>query len=353
VRILYGVCGEGMGHAMRSAVVAQHLIACGHDVRFVSSGGAHRYLDRRWPGRVTYVLGLRSVVVSNKIRPATTLLANVAKQTAGPLMHVGSFLALMTQARPDVVISDFDPWTANYASMRGVPVVAVDNCHFMTRCTHPQEVIAPDRTAAAIAFPPVNRMVSGARQYLVTTFVGAPVCARATTLHHPILRREVIAARPTIGTHVCAYFNESSDHQAIARALHGVAANFRVYGAPGVTRDTIAGNVLFRPFSEGTFVRDLASSTAVLGGAGFTLMTEAIALGKPMLAAPFEGYFEQILNANYLQLIGYGERARTFDSATVAGFLDRAPAYRARLAGFRHDGNVGLLGAVEAAIRGA
>ena len=44
LRVLYGVNGEGMGHATRSHVVIEALLAAGHDVRVVASGAAFRYL---------------------------------------------------------------------------------------------------------------------------------------------------------------------------------------------------------------------------------------------------------------------------------------------------------------------
>jgi uncharacterized protein (TIGR00661 family) len=352
VLVLYGVCGEGMGHAMRSAVVAEHLMGRGHDVRFVSSGSAARYLGTRWPGRVTSALGLRTVMMSNKILPMTTLLTNIAGQTIGLLAHGASFLSLgmSLEARPGVVISDFDPWTARYARTRRIPLVAVDNVHFMNRCMHPQDVVASDRTAAAIMYPTVNRMVPDARAYLVTTFAGAPVSGPSTTLHLPILRPEILRSTPTVGSHVTAYFNENSDHASIAGVLQGVGAQFRIYGMRGVSRDETHGNITYRPFSEGQFIRDLASSSSVIGGAGFTFMTEAIYLQKPMLAVPFGGQFEQILNANYLARLGYGERAHSLDRQTVSGFLARASTYRQNLERFRHDGNRELLQAVERAI---
>ena len=37
VKILYGVVGEGMGHAMRSAVILERLAAEGHELRIVGS----------------------------------------------------------------------------------------------------------------------------------------------------------------------------------------------------------------------------------------------------------------------------------------------------------------------------
>ena len=46
MRILYGVVGEGMGHAMRSGVILDHLTK-NHDVQVVASGRAHDYLAKR------------------------------------------------------------------------------------------------------------------------------------------------------------------------------------------------------------------------------------------------------------------------------------------------------------------
>ena len=38
MRILYGVVGEGMGHATRSRVVLEHVLSQGHEVQVVVSG---------------------------------------------------------------------------------------------------------------------------------------------------------------------------------------------------------------------------------------------------------------------------------------------------------------------------
>jgi uncharacterized protein (TIGR00661 family) len=46
MRILYGVVGEGMGHAMRSRVLLDHLVQ-NHQVQVVVSGRAHDYLQQR------------------------------------------------------------------------------------------------------------------------------------------------------------------------------------------------------------------------------------------------------------------------------------------------------------------
>jgi len=346
MRLLYGVCGEGMGHAIRSSVVAEHLMNRGHSVHFVSSPGKARdYLVRRWPGRMTTTIGLNMSMEHNRVLPVATLAGNFFRQLAGSFHHIA---AAIDVPKVDAVVSDFDAWTANYAGFARLPLVALDNVHFLSRCTHPREVIASDRTAAALMYPIVRNTVVGAGRYLVTTFIGAPVSAPNTSLHLPVIRPAVLAAPRSSGDHVVAYFNDKADHGAILSALSGVPARFHLYGT-GVGADEVRGNVTLKPSSDGV-IGDMASSRAVIGGAGFTLMTEAIYLGKPMLAVPFEGQFEQILNANYLQRAGFGERAHGLTPQTVSGFLSRTEAYRRTLAGVRHDGNQELFCSLERAL---
>lgn len=336
---------------MRSAVVARHLKRRGHELEFVSSGGrAFDYLSSLGLGKVHPVVGVNSVISDNQIQPFATLAKNLVAQTiASPFAHIGALLALK---RPDVVISDFDPWSARYAGFQKIPILAIDNIHFMNRCDHPRGMISSgglrDRQAASLMFPVVSGMVPGAERYMVTTFSPAPVRLPRTTLHLPILREELLGAEKTSGDHVVVYLNDKADASRVVGVLSGMSHRFRIYGVEGVAGD----NVELLGFSSDGFLRDLASSKAVIGGAGFTLMTEAIYSKKPMLAIPFEGQFEQILNSNYLQGLGYGERGGQISRGAVERFLSRLDLYRARLEGLRHDGNVELLSSVDGWLRG-
>ena len=44
----------------------------------------------------------------------------------------------------------------------------------------------------------------------------------------------------------------------------------------------------------------------MVAGGGFSLLSEAVYLGKPVLAVPLRGQFEQMMNARYLDRKGYG-----------------------------------------------
>jgi len=75
MRILYGVAGEGMGHATRSHAFLADLVG-EHDVLIVASGRAHDYLARRFP-QVREILGFSLAYEDNAIRRWETVVANL------------------------------------------------------------------------------------------------------------------------------------------------------------------------------------------------------------------------------------------------------------------------------------
>jgi len=97
--------------------------------------------------------------------------------------------------------------------------------------------------------------------------------------------------------------------------------------------------VTFRPFSRDGFIDDLASAKAVAATAGFTLISEALALKKPYLAMPMQGQFEQELNAFQLEQAGYGSRMPEVQRETIAEFLYRLPEYEQSLRDYDCAGN--------------
>lgn len=343
MRILYGVVGEGMGHAMRSAVLLEQLGKKGHEVRIVVSGRAADYLEQRHPGQVTRITGLTMVYEDNVVKKLQTALANLRSIAELP-DNIRSYAEMARSFSPDVVISDFESWSYWFAKGQRIPIVSVDNMQIIPRCHHDDDVLAGDMSAFLLAKSIVRAKLPRCNAYLITTFFYPRVKRDRTTLHPPILRAQVLAAKAGVrtGEHVLVYQSGTS-HGALIDALHEVEVPFRVYGLErGITEDKQDGNVTHRPFSESGFIEDLATARAVIAGGGFTLMGEAVYLGKPMLSVPLVGQFEQILNANYLAKLGYGERAREITREGVQSFLASADRYAENLSTFQHDHNQGL-----------
>lgn len=347
MRILYGVVGEGMGHAMRSRVVLEHLIAQGHEVEVMASGRAADFLAKRFGG-VNQIHGLHIIYEENRVRRGKTLWSNVLKGAAGLPQNIAAYFELIESFSPEAVISDFESWTYFYAKAHRLPIISIDNMQIINRCTHPPDILAGHQSDFQIAKAFVKGKLPFCDWYLITTFFRPEIRKPRTSLHPPILRPEILAAKPTEGEHVLVY-QTAEGHGALVSALAESGMECRIYGLRrGIEEEQVEGNLRYRPFSEEGFVSDLASARAVIASGGFTLMGECVYLHKPMLAVPLGRQFEQIMNARYLEHLGYGRYAPDLEDArTIHDFLEAIPACREKLESYSQDGNRELLTAVD------
>lgn len=347
MRVLYGVVGEGMGHATRSRVVLEQLVASGHEVEIMTSGRAKDFLAKHFEG-VNRIHGLHFVTEDNRVRLGRTLWSNVLAGTAGLPRNIEAYFELLAEFRPEVVISDFESWTYLYAKVHRLPVFSIDNMQIINRCTHPPEVLAGEMANFEIARAFVKSKLPFCDHYLITTFFRPEIRKERTSLHPPILRPEILATTPRTGEHLLVY-QTAEGHDTLARVLQGIDIECRVYGMHrGLTEERVEGNLRHRPFSEAGFIEDLATSRAVIAGGGFTVMGEAVYFHKPMLVVPLQNQFEQTLNARWLAHLGYGRYAAEItDPQQVRDFLVDVPACAEKLAAYSQDGNRDLLGALD------
>jgi uncharacterized protein (TIGR00661 family) len=353
MKILYGVVGEGMGHAMRSRVVLDHLTR-EHQVQVVVSGRAYDYLKARASEQlaVRKIWGYSLVYEDNEVRKWQTLKQNLkgALSDGGWPENVRAYVEIADRFEPDVVISDFETWSYLFAQRHGLPVLSVDNMQVINRCAHAPELLEGVEDEFRLTNAIVKAKVAGAAHYHVTTFFYPPTRKERTTLHPPILRPEILAARPETQAHLLVY-QTSTSNTGLLDVLRASGRECRIYGMRrDLKEDLVDGNLRFRPFSEAGFVDDLRTAAGVIASAGFTLMGEAVYLRRPMLAVPLAQQFEQILNARYLEREGYGLAAETLDAATVGRFLEGLPDFERNLARYTQDGNKDLLSALDGSL---
>jgi len=348
MRILYGVVGEGMGHAMRSRVVLDELTKR-HEVQVVVSGRAYDYLKTRVSPRlhVEKIWGYSIVYENNEVRNFKTLLENIKGSVRGWPRNVRTYFDLAERFQPDVVISDFESWSYLFAKNHRLPVISVDNMQIIDRCRHGPEILEGLGAEFQLTKAIVRTKVARAFHYFVTTFFYPPVRKARTSLHPPILRPEILAARPEPGQHLLVY-QTSTSNRGLPEILARSGLECRVYGLRReLKKDAREGRVLYRPFSESTFVEDLRTARGVVASAGFTLMGEAVYLRRPMLAIPIRKQLEQVINARYLEAEGFGLGADKLTADRLAVFIERLPDFERRLRGYQQDGNTDLLAALE------
>jgi uncharacterized protein (TIGR00661 family) len=233
--------------------------------------------------------------------------------------------------------------------VHGVPVVSIDNIQALDRCLHPRAMMDDAGFARVLAKTAVKLKLPGAEHYVITSFFFPPARKARTTLVAPLLRPEILAARREAGEHVLVY-QTAAGHEALVPILRRLPYEFRVYGAGS---EGVLGNVRMMPFSQQEFIDDLRTAQAVVANGGFSLMSEAVHLGVPMLTVPLAGQFEQELNARYLEQLGYGAWAEALSVEAIAGFLLAREKYAGALQTYARQDNAAALAVIEARLEEA
>jgi uncharacterized protein (TIGR00661 family) len=338
MRVLYGVVGEGMGHAIRSRVVLEHLFAQGHEVEIMASSRAADFLAKRFP-EVHRIHGLHIIYEHNRMRHGRTLWSNVREGGAALPQQIKAYFELVEDFAPQVVISDFESWVYWYGKLHGLPIVSIDNMQILNRCKIDPEILHGIRGQYEIARTFVKSKLPFCEHYLITTFFHPPVRRERTELVPPILRPEVLRAQASRGEHLLVY-QTAEGHTSLPDALARLGLPCRIYGMRrDLQADVREGTLTYRPFDEQRFIEDLSSARAVLSGGSFTLMSECLYLRKPMLSVPVGRQVEQVVNARYLQREGYGWTAEALDARLLARFVEALPQFEAKLAKYSQNGN--------------
>lgn len=323
-RIVYGVSGEGSGHSSRAHAMGSYLQSRGHAIKMMSYDRGLRNLRDHFD--VTETAGLHIANKDNRVSVPRTVTENLAKLPAFRRSMATARRELFRAFKPDAVITDFEPLSAYLAWYCGVPLISLDNQHRMRYMESPcPPNLANDARLTGLV---IRMMVPKPAVSLATTFYFGKVKNDHTFLFPPILRDDVRAITSSKSEAVLVYLSFGFD--SFLETLRAKADHqFVVYGYDRTAQE---GNLAFRPFSRDGFLRDMASSRAVIATAGFTTLTEALYYRKPYLALPMKGQFEQELNGFLVEHLGYGlngtDRFTEF-LTNVEKFEDKLQAYRA------------------------
>lgn len=332
--ILYGVCGEGSGHSSRTKVIAGHLVKKGHNVIILTRDRAYKYLSRYFKCRK--IEGYNFVFKDNKADYLETV-GNAILKMPNLLKSFRAITALISKLKPKIIFTDFEPLTALAANLYGIPLISIDNQHRLTnmKLKVPRR-IKGEKILSEIV---VKAMVPNASAFLVTTFFKGKALDNKTFLFPPILRKEVLELKPKKRDYILVYQTTSTNKRMLGE-LKQVKERFIVYG---FDKKKIEENLEFKKFSERGFLRDLENCKAVITNGGFTLITESLYLGKPVLSEPILGQVEQIINAYYLKKLGYGRYVGQIKARAVKKFLKKLPKYEKKLKSYEKSNNSEIL----------
>ncbi len=342
-KVLYSVCGEGMGHAIRSSVIIKHLLK-ENDVVIFAGGRAFNYLSAKFDN-VYYIEGPNTVYSGNNAKYKSTFFSVVKDLPKSLKFNIKLLYNIARAFKPDIIVSDFEAFSNLLSKLLGIPLISLDNIHVLTQCRLdlPERYLSEKIVAGGV----IRLFINRPKKYLITTFFYPEIKnEEKTELFPPVLRDEILNLKPVNGEHILVYQTSDSNLELIS-TLKSINENFVIYGFNIEKED---GNLHFRKFNENQFFKDFESCKAVVSNGGFTLISESIYLKKPIFCIPVKKQPEQTVNAMYIEKLGYGEFHESLTKENIEMFLNELNRYRESLNSFKHNGNQEILKALDEAI---
>ncbi|MHC4498849.1 MAG: glycosyltransferase family protein [Planctomycetota bacterium] len=316
-KIIYGVAGEGFGHSSRSHLIGQRLIDAGHDVMFVGSKKSLVYLRQYFGERVREIFGLGFAYEEGRVDKSETLKMNLMNLPEGNRQNDELFKKYFEPFGPELVISDFEPFSAWWAWRNRVPFISIDHEHMLTLCEleHAHKNWFSRLTSSVVT----RCYYVGAVAYIILNFFEAPLRVDSAILAPPVVRPIVEGLESSRGKHILLYSTSGKGEEQLRSMLGKYPAEkFYVYG---FDKEAEHENCVFRKRSTEGFLADLAAARGVIASAGFSLISECLHLKKKMLVLPLAGQYEQIINGHYIEKLGLGLSADKLDEQVLGRFL--------------------------------
>lgn len=333
-RILYSCCGEGQGHSSRVLTISRALTRLGHEIKVLASNKAFVVLREQLPD-VREIPGFFFVYRNNRVELVASFWGNL------PLIleqsrTVRQIRDLIEDWQPDLAITDFEPFLPRAAHLSGLRCISLDHQGVIP---HARPRLPLSQRIPSLAARTVVGM-TGYREdarFATSFFYPSPPPKGNIEFFPPVLRERVVSITPRDDNYVVVY-QTSSSFMRLPALLKQLPFECKVFA---FERTGVDGNISYFPRSDTRFIEEVGGASWILTNGGYTLMSEALYLGKPVFSLPVDWQFEQWLNAYYLQDLGYGmmcEEFRDFD-VKIKEFLGQLDKYRSRIARENFFGN--------------
>lgn len=347
-KILYGVCGIGMGHTYRQLPLLDNLAAEAQIVMFVY-GESLEFYGKHFAGNPNVTVVQVSVpfyVGDKKGLDFAETARRIAADKARGVDHDAINLAAMASAqrlfggdgKPDFVVSDYCPVSAQYAYSHGAPLVTIDQQSKYLAGDYTEELggtTCLDEVARLrLFFPKADRRIACSffdveqNPYAREHVLIVPPCIKPAIVDLKKRRR-----KNALTNSVLVYISSQRDFvQPLDEVLQVLskAPEFKftvfVKELPEALAASAPANVKLRRHGDPRFLDHLAECKAVISTGGHSLVSEVMYLGIPAYLIPLAVY-EQQVNSHVVGRNGFGVCAETLNVAELRCFLANLDGY--------------------------
>lgn len=339
--ILWGVCGIGAGHVYRQLPLIAHFTQA-NKIMIFAYGKAFDVLQTHY--RECPNVKIEKVAVPYYVGTKQGL--DFAASAAHPANQDIDFTSINMQAMckaqefletPDLVVSDYEPISAQFAYAYNAPLVTIDQQSKYLMGDFLRELngtgFKDEEQRLQMFFPK-------AEMRLACSFFD--VSRRSDTAQRvdimpPVLRQDIVGLQRNVSRQPSFVVYMSAQNFG-GQDMHDIAAlcgafpdvSFTLFGRGAREYDaakaaaTLPQNVSVPKADQ--FTQYLAECHGIISTAGHGLLSEAMYLGLPVLALPLPLY-EQQMNAKIIADNQFGMAVETLDTEAMRDFIRQSVVY--------------------------
>ncbi len=335
LKILYGVQGEGRGHATRSIHLIKELRRQGYQVKVVTGGEA---LDIFAQNKIpTYTIPILRYFYNKE--GSLSLFHTATKNfkialsiflEKGPTFK--NLNTIFNLYKPDFVISDFEPYVCRMAKLNKVPIVSVNHQTFLTQTQLPKINSFRKNFQIKIFQFFIKKLVHSPDVNICSSFFHFPKKKNSNTrLVGPYINTQNFDDFSKKQNQICVYLKSQHYLKFLLNTIKESSNyNFVIFSKwknlPSGSQIVIP-NIQFEQINQKKFLNTLSQSKALITTAGNQVLGEAIYCGVPILAFPEPNIVEQELNSQALNLSQFGLsfELKKFNKDFFESFLEKFP----------------------------
>lgn len=351
-KILWGICGIGLGHALRQLPLVEYFARNSRIVIFAYGDSATFYKkwaeDRKNITVVTVSVPYYVGAAGGLDFEETERQMRECRFSRGENWGEGHNCLAMAHARreigtPDLVVTDYEPICARYAYALGAPLVSLNQQNkYLIPSTFPEIMggvgFKDEVERLRMFFPRVDAHIA-CSFFDVQPRTGAAL-REQVLMFPPIIKSSVVAAKCgglKPNRSIVVYLSGQQEFPDSLCQIRDVCNSqpewlfhvfapesfFHKQGWPPVGS---AHNVTFSVHGNAGFDERVFASAGVVTTGGHSLLSELMYLGKPAYVIPLPVY-EQQMNAYVIGENGFGLRRQALTAEDLSLFLRHLPGY--------------------------
>lgn len=332
MKILFIVQGEGRGHLTQALALQTMLYGAGRELVGVLVGNVrNRDIPEVFAQRIDAPIrrfgspGFSIGKEQRAINSIDTLIENI-----GRIPAFRRSLRILDQTikktRPDLVLTFYEPMAGVYQTLYrpSIPFVAVGHQYMFD---HPIYEFAPGKPIDRSAMRLFTRLTGfrAAWKLALSLYPAEDLPDARLSVIPPLLREEALALRNANVREdffLIYLLNRGYAEQVIAWHEKHPAQRLECFWDNPEVDDIVqySDTLRFNRLHDTRFLELMSRCSGLVCTAGFESVSEALFLGKPVLAVPVEGHYEQMCNAFEIERMGCGIRSDKFDMNLLTEF---------------------------------